>query len=114
MGREKNLARRQERQTDTVCTYGLLISPALSGGVGKSMKGGDELRYLGRGSAWIGTGPSTAMFEGFLASLSPSPPARPESHKSIAQVSPSRRAPADELGCSTPSLQVEHAPHCGD
>jgi hypothetical protein len=50
----------------------------------------------------------------FLPTFPPLAPARPESHMSRGQVDPSRRAPADQLGCVAPSHQLEHVAHRGE
>jgi hypothetical protein len=64
----------QERQQDTICCYGLPFSPA-PGGLGKSRLGGEmrrgEQRYLGRGSARIGTELSTTCARGFSHAFPP-------------------------------------------
>jgi hypothetical protein len=73
-GTISNLARRHDRELDTVCIYGLLFFPA-PGGVGKSRLGGElrreEQRYLRQGSAWIGTGPSTTYARVFSPAFPP-------------------------------------------
>jgi hypothetical protein len=73
-GTRENLARKQKRQPDNVCNNGVPLSPA-PGGVGKSRLGGElrreEQRYLGRGSALIKTGHSTAYARGFFVYLTP-------------------------------------------
>jgi hypothetical protein len=56
------------------------------------------------------------LCKGFFPCPFPPPlaPARPESHMSIGQVGPSRRARADKLGWSAPSQQVEQVAHRGE
>jgi hypothetical protein len=53
------------------------------------------------------------LCDGFFCPPFPPAPARPESHMSRGLVGPSRRAHDEQLRCSAPSQQLEHATYRG-